>query len=606
MMYHTLRLIALFAFVLPSILLVACGGDLEPSKKNTPAIPASEAGEPVTGDWVVIHNLSDPQSLNYLTSTDASASEINGYIVETLTLTDWRTLETIPWIAEELPVVGADLMSYDFRIRKGITFSDGEPLTGENFIFYLKTMKNPFIVNAAPQRTYYARVDSAELIDGDPYHLRVVMAEPYYLGDQWAGGLVAFPKHVWDPEGKTDAISFKELNGTDSITNPYVKEFAEFFQDPQKAFDPKFLIGTGPYIFEQYRQNDRVVLKRNDNYWYSSNEWGKAWPDKVVWLTINDQNASLSALKSGDIDFVPRLAPIQYKYEKSRFERNDLIPCEYDYPAYSYIGYNEEKPIFSDKLVRKALAYAIDRKTIIDNVYFGYATPVQSPIYLKRPEYDTTIKIIDFDLEKSKEILDQAGWKDSDGNGIRDKVIDGKKTDLTFKILLNSGNAQRKQMALIFIDALRKIGVTATTDELDWSVFLDRTRDGEYDAYIGGWAMGVTEGDMYQLWHSESSKNGGSNYVRFRNPELDRIIETIRGTFDFDQRKVLYKEAQRIIDDEQPYNFLVASLFLGGVHKRFQNVEFFAPRPCYSAAWWWVPKGEQKYTTSTNQVVALN
>ena len=545
-----------------------------------------------------------------MTSNDASASEIDSYIYETLTITDVETLQTIPWLSDSVAKVSDDRMSYEFTIRKDARFSDGEPVTAEDFIFHLKTIKNPHILKAAPIRGYYTRVDSATLIDGDPYRLRVVMASPYYLGEQWAGGLIAFPKHIWDPEGISDRISFAELNGGDTNRNPVVKQMAEQIEDISHDFDPAYLVGSGPYILDEYREQDRVVLRRNPEYWNSDHRYGANYPSRVVWLTINDLNAALSALKAGEIDFVPRLDQVQYKYESPRFPKNNLVPDEYEYPAYNYVGYNtasEDKPFLREKLVRQAFAHALDREKMIEKIFFGNAMPVQSPIYRERPEYDTALPTIPYDLDKARALLDQAGWKDTVGDGVRDKVVDGKKVKMEFNIMLNSGNNNRRQMAVIFSEALKQIGVSANPSTLEWAVFLERLDKHEFDACIGGWVSGVTEGDMFQIWHSESSVVGGSNYVSFKNPRVDQLIETIRGEFDFRKRLVMYQEIQRIINDEQPYNFLVAEKRVCGYSDRFHNVSFFAPRPCYNAGWWWVPKGEQKYAApSGNQSVAMN
>jgi ABC-type transport system substrate-binding protein len=153
-------------------------------------------------------------------------------------------------------------------------------------------------------------------------------------------------------------------------------------------------------------------------------------------------------------------------------------------------------------------------------------------------------------------------------------------------------------MAVIFSDALAKIGVAANLSTLEWSVFLERLDGHDFDACMAGWAQPVTEGDMYQLWHSASSVVGGSNYCSFKNDRVDELIEKIRGEFDYEKRVPMYQEIQSIINREQPYNFLVAEERVGGVQERFRNVYFFAPRPCYNAGWWWVPKDQQKYTTS--------
>jgi peptide/nickel transport system substrate-binding protein len=376
-----------------------------------------------------------------------------------LTTTDWVTLKTIPVLADSLPRMSEDKLTYDVSIRRDAKFADGKPVTADDFIFYLKALKNPNVTNAAPVRGYYARVDRAEKIDGDPYRLRVYMTEPYYLGDQWVGGLVAMPKHIWDPNGLTDKITFDELNKNDPNKNPAIAEFAESFQDVEKARSKEFLIGSGPYQFEEWRRNDRVVLVRNANYWKKSDSvYGRQYPDRIVWRTVNDMNAALAALKSGDMDFMPNIEKVLYNNAKPQFDNFKLKPAEYDYPSYTYIGYNESKPLFNDKLVRQALAHALDRESIIKSIYFGLAVPVQSPILLRRPEYDSSLQVIPYDLEKAKQLLAQAGWSDSDGDGILDKEINGTKTPFRFKILLNSGNKRRESMAIIFGQALKKIG----------------------------------------------------------------------------------------------------------------------------------------------------
>jgi len=551
-------------------------------------------GGPVRGDWVIIHSLSDPENLNLLTTSDAGATEIQNYLYESLTTINPVTLEEIPWIAESHPTISADNKSYDYTIRRDVSYSDGHRVTGEDFIFYLKTLKNPLIEEAAPTRGYYDRVDSALLIDGDPYRLRVVMREPYSLGEQWAGGLYALPKHIWDPTGLSDRYSFRELNAGDT-SNLAVGEFATSFEDVQKGMSTKYLIASGPYMFYEWRRNDRVVLIRNPRYWKADDPLAAAYPDRLVWRTVNDFNAALVALRAGELDVMPRMEKVQYNRIRNKMDELGLDSAVYDYPAYNYIGYNGERTIFKDPAVRRALAYAVNRPAIVDKIYFGKARPVQSPIFYKRPDSDSTIPIIPFSLDSARTLLAAAGWRDTDGDGVLDKVIDGRKTPFRFSILLNSGNQSRQQIAIIFINDLRRLGIDASSRTLDWATFLDNTRDGQYDAYIGGWVMGVREGDLYQIWHSKSAEKGGSNYVKYRNADVDRLIEAFRGEFDMMKRRELVAEIQRIINRDQPYNFLVSEKFTGASNARFQSVSWFSPSPCYNAGWWWAPRGVQRW-----------
>jgi peptide/nickel transport system substrate-binding protein len=215
------------------------------------------------------------------------------------------------------------------------------------------------------------------------------------------------------------------------------------------------------------------------------------------------------------------------------------------------------------------------------------------------------LKTIPYDLAKARVLLEEAGWKDTDNDGVRDKMVNGTKVKMEFSIQLNSGNNQRKQMAILFSEALKQIGVTAQLSTLEWAVFLDNMDKHEFDAVIGGWAMEVTEGDMYQIWHAKSSELGGSNYISYNNPRVNELIEAIRGEFDYENRRGMYQEIQQLIHEEQPYNFLISEKRVAGYNRRFRNAVFFPPRPCYNLGWWWVPRDEQKYGTPSNAVAAV-
>jgi len=594
---RTFRLVAMAAAALT---LASCGGDDSGAGGGG---TAADVGSPVQGDWVVIQTNADAENLNYLVGTDATGQELNNYMLESLTITDYQTLQQVPWIADSLAKISDDHMTYEYRLKPNVVFSDGTPVTGEDFIFTLKAIKNPYIPNAPILAGYYADIDRVELVDGDPHRIRFTMSKPYFLAEQITGGLVALPKHIWDPTGLSDKYTFEELNKNDPNKNPAMKQFADFFADITRAFDPKFEVGSGPYMLESFSRNDKTVLARNPHYWNKDSKWGKQYPDKVIYRTIQDPNAAVTALKGGEVDFVPIMQKVSYVNEKSRFESNRLKGAEYDYPGYNYVGYNGHSVIFRDKMVRQAMARAIDRDAIIKNIYYDMARPVQSPVFYNRPEYDTTLPLIKFDLDKAKQMLADAGWTDSDGNGVLDKVVDGQKVEFRFKMMIPSQSLTAQPIALIMGDALKKIGIEMTTNSLDWATFLKRSREGDFDAYIAGWGMDVTEGDPFQLWHSESI-HGGSNYIYFKNDRIDQIIMEMRNEFDRTKRMALWKEFQQIINEEQPYNFLVAQLQTGAYHDRFQNVAFYAPRPCYLPGTWWVPLTAQKYTSQ--KAVAAN
>ncbi len=563
---------------------------------------ASEDGTPVKGDWVVEWELADEDNLNPLLTQSANAQYMDGQIYEALLSTDIETLDEIPWIADSLPTLSDDHLHYTFHIRKDVKFSDGTPVTGEDFIFCLKAIKNPLMIGNAPLRNYFKSVHDAELVNGDPYTIRFNLTEQYFQGNIWVGeNVYAMPKHVWDPKGITDRISWDELADPKlAKKNAAAKEFALSFEDPVKFRDPKYNMGTGPYVFKEWITNDHITLVRNDSYWNSAHKYGKAYPDRLVYKVITDMNAALTALKNEEVDWIPNMQRSLFVRQVDTAHQNrNLVKADYLTPNYYYIGWNLLRPIFRDRQTRWALSLLVDRKTISDKVYYGYTENIQSPVFVKRPEYNRELPEIPFDPAKADSLLAADGWKDTDGDGILDKVIDGKKTPFAFTMLI-WGNPAVKQMALIYSEELRKHGIKMEIQEIEWSVYLASTREHNFDATPGNLQINPTEGDLYQAWHSSQATEFGSNNISFMNREVDSLIEAIRREFDVAKRKEMFLRIQKIIYDEQPATFLFSLRFTGAYNKRFHGVKFYAPRPGYNLAFWWSAANLHKYGTGKN------
>jgi peptide/nickel transport system substrate-binding protein len=247
-------------------------------------------------------------------------------------------------------------------------------------------------------------------------------------------------------------------------------------------------------------------------------------------------------------------------------------------------------------MVRQAMTYLTDRKQIVKSVLFGLGEVIDSHIYLFRPEYDKSLRSYPFDPKKAMELLRGAGWRDTDADGVLDKVIDGKKTPLRFEIKINSGNAVRKSVALVLLDELQKHGIDASVRELDWTIFLNDVKNHQFDAVVLGWQMSTVDPDAYQVWHSSQAANKGSNAISYNNARVDKILEQYRREFDAQKRIQLYKEFQQILHDEQPYTFLFVRKTVSAVHRRFEGVEVFPDglRPID----WWVPLERQKYSAT--------
>ncbi len=572
------------------LLVVGCGGGDKAETEDhgaAPVVAKESAAKPVTGDWLVSHILSDPEQLNPLTSNDSGANEILGYIFQSLLTRDPRTLELKPLIATARPVISDDKLSYTFTLRRDVHFQDGQPLTGADVLFTLKAIKCP-LVNAPFLRVYYDSVIDARLLDDDK--IRFSIKEPYFQNESVLGEIDILPRHYYDPENLLKDVTLADLRKPLDQLPANVKKFADDF-NKNYSRNP---MGSGPYQFRVWNTGQEVELVRDRKYWgYGKKGIDQPFLDRYKFRIINNIDAALVMLKSGGLDDMS-LSPIQSTRGTSsgRFKR-EFQKYEFFTPNFSYIGWNNNHPIFRDKRVRQAMTYLTNRKQMVKTILFGLGQVVEGPIYFFRPEYDKNLPSYDYDPKKAVELLKAAGWRDTDGDGILDKVIDGKKVPFRFEIKVNSGSSIRKSVALVLQDELKKHGIEATVRELDWTIFLADVKTKKFDAILLGWAMSTNEPDAYQVWHSSQAANNGSNHISYKNARVDQILEQYRREFNPQKRIELYREFQRILSDEQPYTFLFVGKSVAAVQRRFHGVEVLPVglRPID----WWVPASEQKY-----------
>ncbi|HCA43511.1 MAG TPA: hypothetical protein DEP28_09700 [Bacteroidetes bacterium] len=551
--------------------------------------------EAVQGDWVIKQEMSDAEKLNPVVTNDATADEIiSYYLFEKLLSQDRVTYELVPEIAKELPVLSEDHLTYTFDIKENIKFSDGSPLTGEDIIFTFKAIKNPF-TDAQALRNYFVDLERVELVDGNKFKVKFVFKQPYFRAIYAVGDIKIVPKHLLDPEKLNDRISFEMINESysnlDPAKYPDMKKFADFLNSQEVSRSPKYVVGSGPYKLESWTTGQQIVLIRNDNWW---NKDEKVYPKKIIFKTITDQNAAIVSAKNKEIDLMYVVQPVDFVENVKEPEKFGLKKALVLEPVYSYIGWNNASPLFSDPKVRMAMSYAIDRASIIEKIFYGMAVPIQSHVFYKSEYYDSTLPIIPFDLEKSKQLLSEAGWKDTDGDGILDKIIDGKKVDFKFTFT-NNNNPTRRKIALIIIDALKQIGISADIQDYEWSVFLDRVKRHNFDAAIMAWQLSTGPEDPYQIWHSSQSQDKGSNTISYSNPRSDELIELNRVTFDDSVRKIILKEWQEIIYKDQPYTFLWTPTGRYLYSDRFKNTRWYSYPSSPLMKEWWSPKSLARY-----------
>ncbi len=587
-------------------LAIACGGPQDDDSDARVAAPVttsdtetgSAAGPPQRGDWLVLELLSDPENLNPYTSSDQSSNRVLAWIFQGLLSIDNETYEHVPLVARELPEISADHLTYTFRLRDDVTFSDGTPLTAEDVVFSLKVIRHPKV--AAPHlRNYFDSVRQATAVDS--HTVRIDLREPYFRNTWMLGGFDILPRHHYDPDDLLGRVTLAELNDWDALdaeTQARAQRFAKSFNESFQR-NP---LGSGAYVIEDPERDvvtgEQIVLRHRNNFWAPGDtDRDDGWVDRIVFRVINDAEAQLVAFKAGKIDYIDRITPIQAtrQTDNARFQERSRKHAEI-LLGYAYIGWNQRRAIFADKRVRQALSHLVDKQNIVDKVQLGLAQAVEGPVFPKRPEYNHDLAPWVYSPEKAVALLAEAGWSDSDGDGILDKMIDGERVPLRFEIVSNAGNDERRKVGLTVIDSFKRHGIDASFRAVDWSILLERLDRSDIDAVIMGWGGGgaIIPPDLYQIWHSSQAVENGSNYVGFKNAEADDLMERYRVEFDAEKRQQLYRRLQEILYDEQPYTFLYTRSNVSIWDRRFSNANTY-PGVGLILNEWWVPVDRRRY-----------
>ena len=529
-----------------SIVCISCGNS---ENTNQGAEGVVEDTGAVSGGWLIYHLGAEPATLNPITATDASESTINsGKIYETLIERDDETLELEPLLSESW-TISDDKLKFRFKLRDNVKWHDGTPFTSEDVVFSYNKIMDPK-VDAPHLRSYYQEILSVKALG--KYEVEFTYARPYFLALEFCGGMPIVPKHI--------------------------------FQDSNFNINPagRNPIGTGPYKFNKWSTGREIVLDKNNEYWGET-------PDlqSIVFKIISDPTVTFQVLKRGELD-IAGLTPIQWdRQSNTKVFKNGFNKYSYFRPNYSFIGWNMNKPYFNDKRVRTAMTHLVNRQEILDKILLGLGAIVTNPFYINSPEYDNTIKPYEYNPEQAKKLLEEAGWTDSNGDGIRDK--DGVKFE--FEFLLPSGSDTSEKIATVLKEELDKVGIEMNIRKTEWAVFTTRLNERKYDAVTLAWSMGV-ESDPYQIW-SSTQADSGSNFVGFENDRADELINQARQEFDRNKRIELYNEFANIVHEQQPYTFLFCRKSTVAVSNRFRNVEVYPLG--LDPLRWYVPLSLRKY-----------
>ncbi|MDY0398198.1 MAG: peptide-binding protein [Desulfuromonas thiophila] len=512
--------------------------------------PAAEGTVvPAYGDTLIMGTIGDASNLLPPLASDASSTAITSLVYNGLVRYD-KDLQIEGDLAQSWDI-SADGREITFHLRRDVRWHDGAPFTSADVLFTYQLMIDPATPTAYAEQ--YRQVSKAEA--PDPYTFRVRYDKPLAAAlPSWA--LDICPKHL--------------LEGQDVTTSPLCRA----------------PVGTGPFRFISWQPGEMIVLERNEDYYE-----GAAYLRRVLYRVIPDSTTMFLELQSGGLDTMG-LTPLQFarQTETPAFGRRFN---KYRYPAfaYTYLGYNLRKPLFQDKRVRQAISHAIDKQELIDGVLLGLGQPANGPYVPGSWPHNPQVKDYAFDPARAAALLEEAGWIDRDGDGVRER--DGK--PLRFVILTNQGNDQRIKAGEIIQRRLAEVGMDVRLRVIEWASFLKEfIYPGKFDATLLGWTVPI-DPDGYNVWHSSKTGPGELNIIGFNNARVDALLEQGRRSLDQDRRQQIYWQLQEILAEEVPYTFLFVPDSLPVVARRFHGIEQAPAGIQHNLIRWFVPQAQQRY-----------
>ena len=532
-----------------------------------------------TSNSAIIRMEGEADRLNpFLVTTNYGRMVVENMYMYLLTY-DPVSLELQPDLAKSRPLVedirsgpNAGGVAYTFEILEEAVWDNGTPVTAADYIFSLKALLNP-LVQAAPVRAYLGEFAGVEADPRNPKKFRIILAEKNYLGEETVGGLFAvLPEYLFDPKGLMRDIPLADLLNPEKAAeladkDIRLQQFAEAFNSAPFSRDPKIVKGCGPYELLLWESDQRIVLGKKQNWWGSKIPRLFAGPDSLIFKPIPNPATALAALQNEEIDAMSGILPEDFmRLEQDSAFNKVFSLSKVNSLAYYYIGVNARNPLLAEKPVRQAIAHVIDADEIIREVFQGFGERIVAPVPTSVSYYPKKLKPVPVSFEKAKQLLSDAGWQDSNNNGVVDKMVNGKKMELSITYLLNASSETSRNIALLIQDNARKAGIEVKLDAKEPAVLLEQLRERNFQLVSAGRTLTPLWNPL-QNWHTQ-----GDNRFGFGDAASDALIEDILQTMEEGARNRKIGQLLERIYDEQVEIFLFAPKDRLAIHRRFDAV----------------------------------
>lgn len=554
-------LISLVLALVLSVFLAACG-----QQANEPG--GESAGDPVPGGTVTLSMFSSPKGVfNPVFYEDQYDWYAMGYAFDALWAYDDNIQLNVPLLAEKWEF-SEDGKSLTINLRKDAKWHDGKPITADDLIFTWETIADPdytgpryYMVEMikGAQEKHEGKADSVSgLTKVDDYTVKVEFTEARAntLNNLWA---YPIPKHIFE------GVPVKDMPNHDATKkNP---------------------IGSGPFKFKEIKPNEYVILEKNPDYYVK----GKPYLDQVIWKVIS-QDVAIAALENGEIDFLSNISPAEFDTIKAM--KHIEIRETQDF-GYQYLGFKLNNPKLKDKRLRQAIAYGINRQALVDGLLRGHGSVLNQHMPKASWAYNENLEnAYPHDPEKAKQLLEEAGYKDTNGDGF---VEDPQGNPFSLRLDYPTGNEIREKSATIITEDLKKIGLNVDLAKpREFAAHADAVEKDKVEMWLMGWSL-TPDPDPSGIWLSTDPWN----YPHWANEESDRLIrdavKSPEAIKDQNKRKELYTQWTELVNEELPYVFLYSQNLIEAWNKRVQGVTFDwrGAIEHHKVIDWWIPKDQQ-------------
>lgn len=540
-------------FLLAGLGLFACGGRERTAPSQTQTV-ADDETKPSDGGTVIRRLPADVSTLNPILSTSKYDRWVFFYLFTPLTQFD-ANLQVAPGIAKSWEIT-PDGKIYTFHIDPKATFDDGTPVLASDVIWSLKKITDP-AVEAVQLAGHFDSLDWTNTKATDAKTAVIAFKKAFAPQLGFFNDLLVLPEHVYSKG------NFK---------NDY--NFA--------------VVGNGPYKLVRRVSNKEILLEKRADY-----QGTPVHPQNILFKVINDEGTAWQAVMRGDVD-ESMISSDVWMVERNRPELQRKLDFRRFYTLqYNYIGWNLRNPLFQDKRLRHALAQCVDLRAVVDGLYHGTARGVIGHFTPDMWAYNPEVQPIPYDPVEAQRTLNSLGWLDTNGDGILDK----NGAPLKIEMLIFSGSTTSALFTQLYQADLKKIGVQLVITPLDGTTMIKRLLAGNYQAGYLSWDLDP-DPDPFQILHSSQIPPTGQNYVYYKNPEADQLMEQGRATIDQKKRIEIYHRLQQVLADDQPYCWTIQVSTKWAVNRRIHGVQ-------ESHGWgllnwypgeldWWIPARYRK------------